>query len=87
MEHDVVISVNEHDYCEETGYCKRCGLHGSMIADKFYECRFATNSVSLSHLRAAIIADEKAKATYHKTMEYIERVRERIRNNQEPEGG
>ena len=85
MEHDLVFVVNKHEVCEETGHCKRCGVHIVQADEMNWACQFATNTFAISHIRQAQINDEKAKAAATLTMEYVEKVREQIRQKEREE--
>ena len=78
MEHDIAFTVDHHEVCDETGYCKRCGIHITHATEMNYMCTFATNTVAITHIRATTIADEKLKAAHKKTMEYVEKVRQQL---------
>ena len=78
MELDLVFNVDVHEVCQETGFCKRCGVHIAMAEEMNYACSFSTNSTAISHLRAIAIADEKMREANRKTLEYIEKVRSRL---------
>ena len=76
MDHDLVFNVDEHDPCGETGFCKRCGVHESMASELNLTCCFATNTIALSHLRAAQINEELKELRREEARAYIRKMLE-----------
>ena len=85
MEHDLVFVVDDHELCEETGYCKRCGLHVMHAEEMNWACQFATNTFAISHIRRAEINDEKMRSATKRTMELVEKVREVLKQREREE--
>lgn len=83
MQHDIVFIVDEHEPCEETGYCKRCGIHIGQCEEMGWACRFATNTIAVTHIRAAQINDERHRDAMQRTMEYVEKVRAKLSKEEE----
>lgn len=81
MEYDDVYEVEDHAFCSETGYCKRCGEHMQKLKEMGYTCRFSLNLRAISHIRAAARLDEQRKKQADATREFIKTVRERIRSS------
>lgn len=55
----ITYGAVHHDYCEKSGYCKRCGSHKEYIRFENLLCVWATNSTAISHIRAATIEADK----------------------------
>lgn len=85
MQHHDVYHVDAHDYCEETSYCKRCGLHQQQIEDLGYRCRFALNLTAISHLRAMKIKGERIERSRREMVALIERFRRKLREAKDAE--
>lgn len=58
MENHPVTVADDHDVCEHTGYCRRCGIHDEFAAYHGYLCASADNVIAISHLRALRIRIE-----------------------------
>ena len=76
MQHHDVYHVDEHDYCETTQYCKRCGLSEFMIKEQMLKCRFSLNLVCISHLRREQIIAEEAAARKKAFDDMIKKIKE-----------
>ena len=48
----------EHDICAKTNFCKKCGCHEIVIQEQGLLCQYATNSIAISHIRAASRAED-----------------------------
>lgn len=49
---EMTFTSEDHDYCEHTGFCKRCGSHREYVTYEKLHCIWASNSTAISHTRS-----------------------------------
>lgn len=75
MQQQPVHTAIHHDYCADTGFCKRCGLHRQHVRDMQIQCHFSDNLVAMTHIRAKVVQEEDRERKKRALDDYIEKVR------------
>jgi len=55
----VTYESAHHNFCEKSGFCKRCGAHQEYVKFENLLCVWAENTTAITHIRAAQIDADK----------------------------